>query len=234
MTQVDIVLFGGGGGAVEIARYITDSNRHSTSTSQAVVTDLVDEGTGRVDDLEHILGHSISVHSDISTVKDLADKQFLLTLGNNPLRHDKFAGLKAQGVSFHTVIHPSAQVPESARVGEGCVISPFSLVGEFARLDANTFVNVRCTIGHDARIGSSSILSPHAVLGGSSQLGDAVYLGSGAIVNPGVHVGSHSKVSSGAVVNSRIEAGCVAFGNPAKGKQVFDPATGHSRFAARS
>ena len=228
MEKLQIVLFGGGGGAVEIARYITQMETDPATDLKLEISDLLDEGVGRVTDLERVAGNTITVHKDVSTIKCFEQKKFVITLGHTPLREQKYLALKAQGAAFFTVIHPTAQIAPTSQIGEGTVVSPFCLVGELAKLEENIFVNVRCTIGHDVVIGRSSVLSPHTVLSGASECGRSVFFGSGGTVNPGLIIGDHVKLSSGAIVNKDIVAGSFAFGNPAKATKMFNPTTGDS------
>ncbi len=232
MDDVKIVLFGGGGGAIQIARLIKDINATNSSGARVVVSDVVDEGVARVDDLSRVLGCAVTAHSDVNTVRDVAGKKFVVTLGHTPLRDEKFRALKQKGLKFHTVIHPSAQVPQSATIGSGSIVSPYALVGEFVNLGENVFVNVRATVGHDADIGDSAILSPHVAIGGSVCCGKSVFLGAGVIVNPGLEVGQHSKLSAGSVVRRNVPAGSFAFGNPAVAEKKFNPNSGRPFFAS--
>ena len=230
MEELQIVLFGGGGGAVEIARYIRAMNNDASTPVKAVVSDMIDEGVGRIEDLQCVVGRPVGNHADTSTITDLHKKQFVITLGHLPLREQKFEMLKAAGMKAFTVIHPTALVSETASVGDGCVIAPLSMVGEFATLEENVNLNVHVTIGHDVSIGRSSILSPHASVAGGTQCGHSVYMGSGVIVNPGLAIGQFVKLSSGALVTKDVPAGSFAYGNPLTARKLFNPETGRSLF----
>jgi len=227
---INIILYGGGGLAVETARYIQEINE-SESGSKLVVTDLIDDKKGRVDDLSTILGYTIDVHSTLATIEGINEKRIVLALGHSPIRDEKFQQLKKSNYRFKTLIHPSAQVSNTAKLGEGCIIAPFVLIGAFASIGDNVVVNIRSTIGHDANLGASCILSPHVVIGGSASCGRSVFFGAGAIINPGVKLGQFSKLSSGCIATSDVGPGNLVHGNPAIGRRIFNSDTGHSIFA---
>ena len=231
MSSQNVILFGGGGAAVEIARYIKDRNATKDNSDQFVVTDLVDRDGGRIDDLQRILGHSFNTHASIDTVENFEEKRVVNTLGLLPVRNQQHENLIDKGARLLTVVHPTAHVSPTAELGAGCIIAPFSLVGEFAKLGPNVTVNVGVTIGHDVSIGQSSVLSPNVAICGGSTCGDGVYFGVGVTVNPGIEIGAFCKLSSGAVITAKVESGSIAFGNPAKNKKVFCPVSGQSLFA---
>ena len=226
----NVVLYGGGGGAVEIARYINDQNQSDVGSAAAIVTDVIDEGEGRDADLSSIVSTKVHFHNSVDSVEDIANKKCIVTLGNSPIRHEIYLSLGKKCGGFYTVIHPSALVSAQASVGEGSIISPYTLLGTYSELGPNTFVNIRVTVGHDAVIGESSILSPHCAISGAVQCGRCVYFGAGVVVNPGIRIGSFSKLSSGAIVASDVDEGCIAYGNPARATRVFNPENGHSLF----
>ncbi len=230
MEKLQIVLFGGGGGAVEIARYITQMAHDPETGAKLEVSDLLDEGVGRVADLELVTGNSIAVHKDAKSIERFSEKKFVITLGHTPLRDHKYLALKEKGAQFFTVVHPTAHVAETANLGDGSIISPYCLVGELAQIGDNNFVNVRCTIGHDVVIGRSGVFSPHTVLSGTSSCGMSVFVGAGGTVNPGIAVGDHATLNAGAIVGKNVAAGGFAFGNPAKTTKMFNPDTGQSLF----
>lgn len=232
MSRTEIVFYGGVGVAVDTARYLLAIDK-SLENENVVVSDVIDEGEARASDLGRQLGYPVTVHKDLSTVENFSCKRFVVTLGHSPIRDEKFQWLKAEGAQFYSVIDPSADVADTANIGEGCIIAPFCVVGPFADLGENVLLNIRSTIGHDATLGESCITSPHVAISGSVQCGKSVFFGAGTVVDPGVTIGPFSKFSSGSVVNANQKAGVFAFGNPAKGSKLFNPKTGHSLFAAK-
>jgi len=231
MKRTEIVLYGGGGVAIETVRYIRDVNHHLAAVEKSVVvTDVVDIDGGRPEDISRLMGSPVARHKDISTIQNIGQKKFLITLGHSPIRQEVYNSLKQDGHSFYTLIHPTVEISDTSEVGAGSILSPFVLVGAFSRTGENVLVNIRSTIGHDTVVGESSIISPHVAIGGASVCGKSVFYGAGVIVNPGLTIGDYVKLSAGAIVIKDVEPGYLAHGNPATGRRLFNPETGRSLF----
>jgi len=230
MTRVELILYGGGGVAIDTARYIGDVNKADPS-QELVVTDVVDEGAGRIEDLRTLLGYAVVGHSSLQSIKNLNQKRFLVTLGHSPVRDEKFKLLRDAGHRFHTLVHPTAQISHTTSIGEGCIVAPFALIGTFATLQDNVIVNVRATIGHDTTLGESCIVSPHVCISGGVECGRSSFFGAATVIVPGVTIGQFVKLSAGTVVTGDIGSGCFAHGSPATARKLFDPATGRALFA---
>ena len=120
------------------------------------------------------------------------------------------------GFDFATVIHPSAMISKTARIGQGSVIqrgvhvSSNSRVGRFCKL------NVNANIMHDNEIGDYATIAPDAVLLGYVKLEDGVYIGANSTILPNVTIGNNSIVGAGAVVVKNVQSDCTVVGVPAK------------------
>jgi len=232
MGQTKIIFYGGGGVAVDTARYILDIDNHLGDNGSVVVSDIVDEGEGRIDDLTSILGYQVAIHKDPSTISDFKQKHVVITLGKSPVRHEKFVYLKNLGAAFYSVIHPRSDIAATAKIGRSCIIAPDVVVSPLAVVKDNVLVNIRSTVSHDAVIGESAVLSPHVVVSGSVWCGKSVFAGAGVIVAQGVKIGDFVKLSAGSVVFGDVPSGHLAHGNPLTVTRMFDENTGRSLFEA--
>jgi len=232
MKQTQIIFFGGGGVAIDTARYILDIDNQLNGTGSVTVSDIVDEGEGRIDDLASILGYQVETHRDISTVQHFDQKHVVITLGQSPVRNEKFAYLKNIGANFYSVIHPKSDIAASAKIGQSCIIAPYCVVSPLAVVEDNVLINIRSTVAHDAIIGESTILSPHVMISGSVLCGKSVFAGAGVIVTQGVQIGDFAKLSVGSVVFKDVPSGHLAHGNPVASTRMFDKNTGRSLFEA--
>ena len=125
MKRTEIVLYGGGGVAIETARYISDINRHLAAVEQSViVTDVVDKDGRRTEDIARLVGSPVTEHKDISTIENLGQKKFLVTLGHSPVRHEIYNSLKQGGHSFYTLIHLPWKFPPRRRSARGLFSRP--------------------------------------------------------------------------------------------------------------
>lgn len=118
---------------------------------------------------------------------------------------------------FPNVIHKTASMSNSAKLGIGNIVCAFAIVdssvvgGDFCYAGGASFV------GHDVVFGSFVNISPHGVICGNVSLGDEVFIGANAVVRDHVVVSDKSIVGAGAVVVSNIQDQSSTWvGNPAK------------------
>lgn len=128
------------------------------------------------------------------------------------------------------VVHPSAFVHESASIigdviiGADCYIGPHaSIRADFGRIIIGEGSNVQDSVVIHAFPGSDTVLEPHSHIGHSAVLHGChiksyALIGIGSIVLDGAEIGENALLGAGSLVTagSVIEAGVMAFGNPAK------------------
>ena len=126
---------------------------------------------------------------------------------------EQVAGL---GVEFATVVHPTAVVAPSARLGAGCIVSPGVVVGSHTEIGEHVILNRGVLVGHHTRVGSCVTLSPAANVAGCVRIGDGAYVGMGATVIDRRTVGPGALVAAGAVVVRDVPAEVRVQGVPAR------------------
>lgn len=144
------------------------------------------------------------------------DDEVVLALGNPAARRRMATTLAPRCRGFATIIHDTAWIATTAKVGAGCVVGPFAHVGPKAVIGDYVVLNTYCSVAHDAQVGAASVLSPYATVNGTVRLGDACFLGTKAVVTPGLVVGDGAMISAGSVAFSDIPAGGRAKGIPAE------------------
>ncbi len=117
---------------------------------------------------------------------------------------------------FVSIIHPSAVIAPSAKIGAGCVVFAGSVLNPDCEIGRHCIVNTRASIDHDSTFGDFVSLAPGATLGGTAKVGDFTAIGLGASIIHGIQIGSHVVVGAGAVVTDNIPDLTVAFGVPCK------------------
>lgn len=140
---------------------------------------------------------------------------FLCGLGTT-LRGRFTDQVKAMGARFSTMVHPTARVPASTLLGEGCIVHPGAIVAGHTRLGAHVCVNRGATIGHHTTIEDFVTIGPGVNLAGNCRIGAATYIGIGATIIDHRVVGSGSVIGAGAVVTGDLPDRVLAVGVPAK------------------
>jgi sugar O-acyltransferase (sialic acid O-acetyltransferase NeuD family) len=114
------------------------------------------------------------------------------------------------------LVHPTAVVSASARLGQGVVVGPLALVSANAVVEDHVLVNAYASVGHDVRVGACTTLSCHVDLTGGVSVGRESFFGSGARVIPNIGVGDRCSIGAGAVVVRRTGDDATLFAAPAR------------------
>jgi sugar O-acyltransferase (sialic acid O-acetyltransferase NeuD family) len=120
------------------------------------------------------------------------------------------------GFRFATVIHPTARVPASAVISEGCILEPGAILSTNTQLGAHVRINRGATIGHDTSLGDYCTVQPGVNIAGKCCLGSGVYVGIGATVVDNLTIGNLTVIGAGAVVINDLPDKVLAVGVPAK------------------
>lgn len=133
---------------------------------------------------------------------------------------------RAAGLSFVTLVHPSAQHSESVELGEGAVICSGTILTVNIKVGSHVHINLDCTVGHDARIGEFSTLAPGVHVSGHVHIGKDVYIGTGANIVNGqpdkpIVIGDGCVVAAGACITRSTEATGLYAGVPAELKKRY-------------
>ena len=142
--------------------------------------------------------------------------QFLISIGDNKARAACFRRALEAGLIPATLIHPSAVISNSARIGRGTVVMPRVVVNADARVGDNCILNTGAVIEHDCQAGDHAHLSPGVLLAGNVKVGAFCHVGIGAVVLPGVEIGVGAVVGAGAVVLESVDSDTTVVGVPAR------------------
>jgi len=131
-------------------------------------------------------------------------------------RQAVFDRFKKQGYHFASVIHPSAIVGQSVRIGEGAQIMAGVIVQPFTAIGENAIINTRAGIDHDCQIGAHTHIAPGATLSGGITVGESSHIGCGVTVIQGINIGKNVLVAAGATVCHDVPDGTRFVGTPAR------------------
>jgi len=138
------------------------------------------------------------------------------SVGDAGLRRSLFEAQRQRGFSMPALIHPSANVALTAKIGAGTQIMAGVAVNPFAEIGVNVIVNTNATVEHHVRIGDHAHVAPGATLCGSVTIGATAHIGAGAVVLQGLSIGDGTVVGAGAVVTRDIPQAACVVGNPAR------------------
>ena len=126
------------------------------------------------------------------------------------------ARLEALGFALPPLVHPSAILARSARIGPGAVVLPRAVLGALAEVGRLAIVNTGAILEHDTVAGEAAHIGPGAVLAGGVRVGARSQVGAGAACRPYVSIGTDAVIGTGAAVIADIPDGARVGGVPAK------------------
>lgn len=105
--------------------------------------------------------------------------------GNNSIRFEWIEKLQKENISVPSIIHPTAYVSPSVKLGMGNVVLP------------NAIINTNCVIGNGCIINCGSIIDHGCVIE------DGVHICLGAIVKAENRIKKCDKIEAGEVIQAR-------------------------------
>ncbi|UOK56381.1 acetyltransferase [Bacillus sp. OVS6] len=142
--------------------------------------------------------------------------KFIIAIGENKTREIIFKKLHLSNDYYVTLIHQSAVISPSAKIGSGTVIMANTIINADANIGHHTIINSGSIIEHDNKIGHFVHVSPSSTLTGAVKVEDGVHIGAGATIIPNINIGKWSIIGAGASVINDIPANSTAVGVPAK------------------
>lgn len=141
-----------------------------------------------------------------------------IAIGDNWIRKilaDRISKI-VPGLSFISVIHPTASIGKDVQIGKGTVVMPGTIVNANAVIKDFCILNTNATLGHDGYMDSFSSLSPGVITGGNLWLGRCSVLALGAKVIENITIGRHSVIGAGSLVVDNIPEYVMAYGSPSQ------------------
>lgn len=130
---------------------------------------------------------------------------------------------------YATIVHPTAAVSTSSRIGPGSVLLAFVALTAAVSIGSHVAVMPHVTLTHDNFIEDFATIASGVCLGGHVHIGKCAYVGAGALVREGRSVGACSLVGMGSVVLNDVPAQEVWAGVPARYLRVSNTGNDHRR-----
>lgn len=124
--------------------------------------------------------------------------------------------IRERGGEFVNIIHPSANVAPTARLGTGIVVGAFTTISINTLIKDDVLIQDHCNVGHDGAIEAYTHLYVGVKLCGRNMVGMMSTLFTGSLVYPDVKIGKNCVVGAGSVVNRKVKDNETVLGNPAK------------------
>ena len=143
-------------------------------------------------------------------------KDYLLGVGSNKIRAKLANRILEMGGKCLTVIHPSASLAQTIKVGQGTFVARNVSVNPLVQIGDNVILNTSCTIDHECQISANVHVAPGAVLAGNVCVGEGSFIGANSVIREGVKIGKNVVIGAGSVILTDVYDDQVVVGNPAK------------------
>lgn len=205
----DIIIAGAGGCGREVAELAQSAFSSEKYRIKGFLSDdltvLDDFSDVRLPLLGTIVDHLV-----------MPQERFLLAVGSPAGRRKIAECLEAKGAQFISLIHPTAQILPSAKIGKGTIVYPFVFVGSHACIEDFCLLNVASVCGHDAVVGRFSVLSPSAHVLGKAGLGEECFLAAHTTLAPKKSLGDRAVVSANSAALRNAKEDAFIMGVPGK------------------
>lgn len=204
----DIIIYGSGGMAREVAALIEDINAVQPTWN---IAGFIDDFRGNTDELVNgykVLGSGSYLNSAG------AARNIVIAVGDPDAKEGIYEKIKGCGLEFPSIIHPSARIARNASVGEGTIVGIDCIVSVNVKLGRNVFLNTRTVLGHDVEVGDFTSCLVNCLISGNVSIGRSCVLGSGCIVKEKISIADKAKVGMGAIVCYDVAEGYTVMSRP--------------------
>lgn len=140
----------------------------------------------------------------------------IIAIGNNVIRKEVVESLNLRTDQYISVVHPTAVVSKSARIGYGTVVMAGAVINAEAKVGNHNIINTAAIIEHESSLLDFVHVSPNGTLTGNVSIGDGVHIGASATVIPNLIIQEWSVIGAGATVINNVPAYSKAVGCPAR------------------
>jgi sugar O-acyltransferase (sialic acid O-acetyltransferase NeuD family) len=211
---IPLVIIGTGGTSRDIFDVVCDINDADDVPAFECVAFLDDNAS-----LWGQVLHGVPVRGPIRAARDFRGCLFVNGIGspqNYSRKPELIAQLDMPADRFATIVHPTASVSRTARIGLGSVIFQHVTVASSARIGEHVVVLPNSIVSHDVDVGDYTCVAGGVSISGSARIGRGCYIGTKAAIIGGATIGDGSLVGMGSVVLRDVPPGIIAAGNPAR------------------
>lgn len=211
--MIDLIIVGAGGFGREVYQWLTD---WQGADRQRQIEFRIKGFLSNDADILNDFKLPVGILGDENNYQYQPNDRFVMGIGTTKRKTQVAKRMLRQGARFISLIHPTALISNSAKIGKGVVICPFVTICTNATVGNFAMMNIYSSAGHDAVIGDYSVLSPYATLNGHAVLEEGVFMGTHTTVVNNKTVGANSRISANSLVVQNIPPHKTMLGNPGK------------------
>lgn len=211
----DLFIIGAGGAGIETAQLVDDINQDRQEFRLAAIVD--DAPTPAKADAVAAFG--VPLLHGIGAL-DGRRGQFVVAHGSGTVRKSIADRIGNLGPSPATLIHPTAQMGLSVRLGPGAVLAWGAIVTTHVSTGVFCLHHAYSVVNHNCTLGDFVTLSPFSTMLGGSTSGDQAWLATRSTLTVGTTLGARSVLGAHALALDDIPEDSLATGVPARVKRT--------------
>lgn len=110
------------------------------------------------------------------------DCEIYPAFGNNEIRIKWIKKLTEEGYNVPTIIHPSAYVSPTVKIGVGCVVLPHAIINTDVVLGGGCIINIGAIVDHGCILGDAVHVAPGAIIKGENKIDSFMKIDSDEVV----------------------------------------------------
>ena len=208
----DLLLIGAGGFARETAEAVRAVNLAQPTWKLLGFLDDDPQRRGALVD-------GLPVLAGIDAVHDHPEAQIVICTGRptNYVSRPRIAErLGLDDARYATVIHPTATMGSTCRVGVGSVLLAHVDLTADAAIGRHVAVMPQVVLTHDARVEDYATLGSGVRVGGGCRVAQGAYIGAGVCIREGLTIGERAMIGMSAVVTCDVPPERLWYGAPAR------------------
>jgi len=131
------------------------------------------------------------------------------------VRLDLIATIWSSGLRAINVVHPTAWISPSSRLGQGLYIGPHVVIHAGASIADYCVIWSGSVIEHDVRLDENVFVASSVSLAGYTEVGRDTFVGIGAVLMRS-RIGESATIAAGSLVTKDVTAKTVVMGCPAR------------------
>lgn len=166
--------------------------------------------------VEKILGYNVFNEASHDWTED---NSYFIAISNMEIKKNLLKKIKSKvrTNNYFNIIHHSAVISPSAKLGYGVCVLANSFIGPDVKIGNHVCINTNCVIEHDCVIGDNTFLAPSVSLAGNVKIGENVFLGINSTVINDLYICSNTTIgASSLVINNLFKGYQTLVGVPAK------------------
>ncbi|MBT9099539.1 acetyltransferase [Methylovulum psychrotolerans] len=133
-------------------------------------------------------------------------------------KKDAFNRFNAK-IPMANMIHSSAYIDKSCKIGSGVVILPGCILDMGVELESNVLLNTSVSISHDSKVKAHSFIAPRVNIAGYVTVGALCFIGIGTTIIDNVKICDQVVIGAASLVLKNIEEPGTYYGHPIMQKQ---------------